>query len=77
LKLAKEEGFKVLVAHQGAMRSPLARAHQPTAISLDIFLPDMLGWTVLSQLKQQPLGRLHALHHHAARHGMQSSVFIR
>ena len=26
-------------------------------ISLDVFLPDMLGWTVLSQLKQNPLTR--------------------
>jgi CheY-like chemotaxis protein len=26
-------------------------------VSLDIFLPDMLGWTVLSQLKQNPLTR--------------------
>ena len=26
----------------------LARQFQPTAISLDIFLPDMLGWTVLN-----------------------------
>jgi len=55
--LAKEEGFKVLVAHQGADALALAREHQPTAISLDIFLPDMLGWTVLSQLKQDPATR--------------------
>jgi CheY-like chemotaxis protein/HAMP domain-containing protein len=55
--LAKEEGFKVLVAHEGADALALARAHQPTAISLDIFLPDMLGWTVLSQLKQDPATR--------------------
>jgi CheY-like chemotaxis protein len=27
------------------------------AISLDVFLPDMLGWTVLSQLKQDPATR--------------------
>jgi CheY-like chemotaxis protein len=26
-------------------------------VSLDVFLPDMLGWTVLSQLKQNPLTR--------------------
>ena len=37
----------------------------PTAISLDVFLPDMLGWTVLSQLKQDPA---HAPHPGADRH---------
>jgi Response regulator containing a CheY-like receiver domain and an HD-GYP domain len=26
-------------------------------VSLDVFLPDMLGWTVLSQLKHNPLTR--------------------
>ena len=36
-------------------RSP--REYQPTAVSLDVFLPDMLGWTVLSQLKQDPATR--------------------
>ena len=35
----------------------LAREYQPTAVSLDVFLPDMLGWTVLSQLKQDPATR--------------------
>jgi len=35
----------------------LARQHKPTAVSLDVFLPDMLGWTVLSQLKQNPATR--------------------
>jgi CheY-like chemotaxis protein len=35
----------------------LAREYQPTAVSLDVFLPDMLGWTVLSQLKQNPMTR--------------------
>jgi len=55
--LARDEGFKVLVAHRGADALALARAHHPTAISLDIFLPDMLGWTVLSQLKQDPTTR--------------------
>jgi CheY-like chemotaxis protein/signal transduction histidine kinase/HAMP domain-containing protein len=54
---AKVQGFKVLVAQRGAEALELARAHRPTAISLDIFLPDMLGWTVLSQLKQDPSTR--------------------
>ena len=50
-------GFKVLVAMRGAEALELAKQFQPTAISLDVFLPDMLGWTVLSQLKQNPLTR--------------------
>ena len=54
LAAAKDKGFKVLVAHRGADALALAREYSPTAISLDIFLPDMLGWTVLSQLKQDP-----------------------
>jgi HAMP domain-containing protein/signal transduction histidine kinase/DNA-binding response OmpR family regulator len=54
---ANDKGFKVLVATRGAEALALAREHHPTAISLDIFLPDMLGWTVLSQLKQDPTTR--------------------
>ena len=57
LGLARERGFKGLVAMRGAEALELARKHLPTAISLDIFLPDMLGWTVLSQLKQDPATR--------------------
>ena len=55
--LAKDLGFKVLVASKGADALTLARDFQPTAVSLDVFLPDMLGWTVLSQLKQNALTR--------------------
>ena len=55
--LARDEGFKVLVAMRGADAIELAKQFQPTAISLDVFLPDMLGWTVLSQLKLNPLTR--------------------
>ncbi|HET7448125.1 MAG TPA: response regulator, partial [Methyloceanibacter sp.] len=57
IDLAKEHGFKVLVAGKGADALTLAQEFRPTAISLDVFLPDMLGWTVLSQLKQNPLTR--------------------
>jgi HAMP domain-containing protein/CheY-like chemotaxis protein/signal transduction histidine kinase len=55
--LAREKGFKVLVAARGTDALDLAKQYQPTAVSLDVFLPDMLGWTVLSQLKQNPLTR--------------------
>jgi CheY-like chemotaxis protein/HAMP domain-containing protein/GAF domain-containing protein len=55
--LAHESGFKALIASRGADALALAREYQPSAVSLDVFLPDMLGWTVLSQLKQNPLTR--------------------
>jgi len=52
--LARQQGLKVLVAMTGAEALDMARVFRPTAISLDVFLPDMLGWTVLSRLKQDP-----------------------
>jgi len=52
--IAKDRGLAVLIAATGGEGLELARAFKPTAISLDVFLPDMLGWTVLSRLKQDP-----------------------
>jgi CheY-like chemotaxis protein/signal transduction histidine kinase/HAMP domain-containing protein len=57
LDLARSRGFKVLLAMRGDDALDLAKQYQPTAVSLDVFLPDMLGWSVLSQLKQNPLTR--------------------
>jgi CheY-like chemotaxis protein/signal transduction histidine kinase/HAMP domain-containing protein len=54
LDLARDKGFKVLVATRGADALALAREYHPSAVSLDVFLPDMLGWTVLNHLKQDP-----------------------
>jgi CheY-like chemotaxis protein len=55
--LARDTGFKVLMASSGAEALSLAREYQPTGVSLDVFLPDMLGWTVLNHLKQNPATR--------------------
>jgi HAMP domain-containing protein/CheY-like chemotaxis protein/signal transduction histidine kinase len=55
--LARDKGFKALLAMRGDDALNLAKQYQPTAVSLDVFLPDMLGWNVLSQLKQNPLTR--------------------
>jgi len=51
--LSHDKGFKVLVAMSGAEALSLAREFNPSAISLDVFLPDMLGWTVLNHLKAE------------------------
>jgi HAMP domain-containing protein/CheY-like chemotaxis protein/signal transduction histidine kinase len=55
--LARDKGFKALLAMRGDDALNLAKQYQPAAVSLDVFLPDMLGWTVLSQLKQNALTR--------------------
>jgi HAMP domain-containing protein/CheY-like chemotaxis protein/signal transduction histidine kinase len=55
--LSRDKGFKVLVALRGTEALVLARELHPTAVSLDVSLPDMLGWTVLNHLKQDPATR--------------------
>ncbi len=55
--LARDKGFKVLVAMTGTEALSLVREYHPTAVSLDVFLPDMLGWAVLNQMKQDPTMR--------------------
>jgi HAMP domain-containing protein/CheY-like chemotaxis protein/signal transduction histidine kinase len=55
--LSRDKGFKVLIAHRGTDALALAKEYHPTAVSLDVFLPDMLGWTVLNHLKQDPATR--------------------
>ncbi len=55
--LSRDKGFKVLIASTGTEALTLAREYHPAAISLDVFLPDMLGWTVLNHLKQDPATR--------------------
>jgi CheY-like chemotaxis protein len=54
LGLARDKGFKGVVAQTGGAGLALARKLLPSAISLDVFLPDMLGWTVLNNLKLDP-----------------------
>ncbi|MDX2052955.1 MAG: HAMP domain-containing protein [Polyangiaceae bacterium] len=57
LGIARSQGFKGLVANRGQLGLSLAVEHVPTAITLDVFLPDMLGWTVLNNLKLDPRTR--------------------
>jgi len=48
---ARDNGFKGLVAVNGQAAIALARRFKPDAVTLDIMLPDMDGWTVLDRLK--------------------------
>jgi CheY-like chemotaxis protein len=57
LGIARGKGFKGIVANRGQQALALAREYQPTAVTLDVFLPDMLGWTVLNNLKLDPRTR--------------------
>jgi signal transduction histidine kinase/CheY-like chemotaxis protein/HAMP domain-containing protein len=55
--LAHDRGIKVLVALRGGTALSLAREFSPRAITLDINLPDMAGWTILDRLKHDPVTR--------------------
>jgi CheY-like chemotaxis protein len=44
-------GFKGIVATRGAAGIALAQEYMPHAITLDVRLPDVSGWRLLSQLK--------------------------
>ena len=53
LGLARDRGFKGLVATKGAYGLALARQYFPAAISLDIFLPDMLARPLIDALRHE------------------------
>jgi HAMP domain-containing protein/signal transduction histidine kinase/DNA-binding response OmpR family regulator len=51
LDLARDLGFRVLVANRADRALAMAREYRPTAITLDLRLPDADGWTILDRLK--------------------------
>jgi signal transduction histidine kinase/CheY-like chemotaxis protein/HAMP domain-containing protein len=55
--LAHDRGLKALVALRGSSAISLAREFKPGAITLDIGLPDMAGWTIVDRLKHDPVTR--------------------
>jgi signal transduction histidine kinase/DNA-binding response OmpR family regulator/HAMP domain-containing protein len=48
------DGFAVLYAKSGMEALDMARRHRPSAITLDIMMPKMDGWSVLVELKKEP-----------------------
>jgi signal transduction histidine kinase/CheY-like chemotaxis protein len=49
-----KEGFSVVTAATGVEALRLARELHPAAITLDVLLPDLDGWTALAALKGDP-----------------------
>ncbi len=53
-RLLGEDGFNVVTANSGDEGLMLARELKPCAITLDVIMPSMDGWAVLSALKHDP-----------------------
>jgi DNA-binding response OmpR family regulator len=49
------EGLRVISAFTGEQAFKLARQYHPVLMTLDVMLPEMDGWQVLSQFKADPL----------------------
>ena len=57
LDMARERGFKALIATQGDVGLQMAQDYLPSAIILDIQLPVMDGWSIMGVLKNSALTR--------------------
>jgi CheY-like chemotaxis protein/nitrogen-specific signal transduction histidine kinase len=57
LEAARDKGFKGIVTSSGVSALALAAEYTPSAVTLDIFLPDIDGWRVLDRLKNDDLTR--------------------
>jgi signal transduction histidine kinase/DNA-binding response OmpR family regulator/CHASE3 domain sensor protein/F0F1-type ATP synthase assembly protein I len=70
MDLAREKGFKCIVAEDGRMGLQFAEQYQPNAIILDVGLPQLDGWTVMEKLKDNadtrhiPVHFISATDHH-------------
>lgn len=53
-RFLSREGFQVLGAGSGSDGLQLARMHMPDVIVLDVMMPSVDGWTVLTELKADP-----------------------
>ena len=53
-RLLLRDGYRPVLAEGGVAGLELARRVQPAAITLDVMMPDLDGWSVLSALKSDP-----------------------
>jgi PAS domain S-box-containing protein len=53
-RMLGKEGFRVLEAANGELGLALARSEIPDVITLDVLMPGMDGWAVLTALKGEP-----------------------
>ncbi|MHC0066188.1 HAMP domain-containing protein [Nostoc sp. UIC 10890] len=74
LEMAQQHGFKVITAQTGSTGLMLAQQFQPSAILLDIRLPEMDGWTVLDRLKHDPNTRHIPVHIMTVEEGRQRGL---
>jgi HAMP domain-containing protein/CheY-like chemotaxis protein/signal transduction histidine kinase len=74
LEVARERGFKGIVAVRGDSGLALAHEYKPDAIILDMNLPVMDGWGVLERLKQHPETRHIPVHIVSAGDGRQNAL---
>ena len=50
----ESKSYRVIAARHGLEALALARQHKPDAITLDVMMPQLDGWGVLKQLKEDP-----------------------
>ncbi|HLB18666.1 MAG TPA: response regulator, partial [Gaiellaceae bacterium] len=74
LEVARDRGFKGIVAVRGDSGLALAHEFKPDAIILDMKLPVMDGWTVLDRLKHHPDTRHIPVHIVSAGDGRQNAL---
>ena len=53
-RLLSRQGYEVISAESGAQGLELARRARPDVITLDALMPEMDGWSVLCELKDDP-----------------------
>jgi CheY-like chemotaxis protein/HAMP domain-containing protein len=74
LEIARERGFKGIVARRGDSGLALAHEFKPDAIILETQLPGMDGWTVLDHLKHHPETRHIPVHVVSAGDGRENAL---